>query len=118
MKKRNKHGRFIVTKDGYLYDTLGYGCSTWGSNYQETIQFRGGKYYIECCNLGAEILDTDEEYITEFEIEVVDALKSFEEIRKKYCFDEAIYLPYFKPESKMYEGMELGKQYTLKELGL
>lgn len=33
-------------------------------------------------------------------------------------FSEAIYLPYFKPESKMYEGMELNKKYTLKELGL
>ena len=31
---------------------------------------------------------------------------------------EAIYFPYFKPESKMYEGMELNKEYTLKELGL
>ena len=34
------------------------------------------------------------------------------------CFSEAIYFPYFKPESKMYEGMELNKEYTLKELGL
>lgn len=34
------------------------------------------------------------------------------------CVNEAIYLPYFKPESKMYEGMELRKKYTLKELGL
>lgn len=33
-------------------------------------------------------------------------------------FSEAIYLPYFKPESKMYDGMELNKKYTLKELGL
>lgn len=33
-------------------------------------------------------------------------------------FSEAIYLPYFKLESKMYEGMELNKEYTLKELGL
>lgn len=33
-------------------------------------------------------------------------------------FSEAIYLPYFKPESKMYDGMELNKEYTLKELGL
>ena len=33
-------------------------------------------------------------------------------------FSEEIYLPYFKPESKMYEGMELNKEYTLKELGL
>lgn len=34
------------------------------------------------------------------------------------CSIETIYLPYFKPESKMYEGMELNKEYTLKELGL
>lgn len=33
-------------------------------------------------------------------------------------FSEAINLPYFEPESKMYEGMELNKKYTLKELGL
>ena len=31
---------------------------------------------------------------------------------------DPIYFPYFKPESKMYEGMELNKEYTLKELGL
>lgn len=84
MAKRNKHGRFIVSKDGYLYDTCGYGCSTWGSDYQETIQFRCGKYYIESCNLRAEIVDTGEEYITEFEIEVAEVLQSFEEIGKKY----------------------------------
>lgn len=87
MAKRNKHGRFIVSKDGYLYDTYGYGCSTWGWDYQETIQFKGGKYYIESCNLRAEIVDTDEEYITEFEIEVADVLQSFEEIGKKYWID-------------------------------
>lgn len=34
------------------------------------------------------------------------------------CVNETIYFPFFEPESKMYEGMELGKQYTLKELGL
>lgn len=34
------------------------------------------------------------------------------------CSIETIYLPYFEPESKMYEGMELNKEYTLKELGL
>lgn len=34
------------------------------------------------------------------------------------CLSETIYFPYFKPESKMYEGMELNKKYTLKELGL
>lgn len=34
------------------------------------------------------------------------------------CLSETIYFTYFKPESKMYEGMELDKEYTLKELGL
>lgn len=34
------------------------------------------------------------------------------------CSIETIYLPYFEPKSKMYEGMELNKEYTLKELGL
>lgn len=34
------------------------------------------------------------------------------------CSSETIYFPYFKPESKMYEGMEFNKEYTLKELGL
>lgn len=34
------------------------------------------------------------------------------------CLSETIYFPYFKPESKMYNGMELNKEYTLKELGL
>lgn len=34
------------------------------------------------------------------------------------CSIETIYLPYFKPESKIYNGMELNKEYTLKELGL
>lgn len=90
MSKRNKHGRFIVSKDGYLYDTYGYGCSTWGSYYQETIQFRCGKYYIESCNLRAEIVDTGEEYIIESEIEVVDVLQKFEEIGKKYWLDQDV----------------------------
>mgnify|MGYP006957393040 CR=1 FL=1 len=31
---------------------------------------------------------------------------------------ETIVLPYFKLLSKMYEGMNLNKEYTLKELGL
>lgn len=34
------------------------------------------------------------------------------------CVNETICFPFFKPESKMYEGMELNKEYTLKELGL
>jgi hypothetical protein len=34
------------------------------------------------------------------------------------CLSETIYFPYFKPESKMYDGMNLNKEYTLKELGL
>lgn len=34
------------------------------------------------------------------------------------CLSETIYFPYFKPGSKMYEGMDLDKEYTLKELGL
>nr|DAW58903.1 MAG TPA: hypothetical protein [Caudoviricetes sp.] len=95
MVKRNKHGRFIVSKDGYLYDTCGYGCSTWGSDYQETIQFKDGKYYIEDCNLRAEIVDTGEEYITEFEIKVFDVLQNFEEIGKKYWIDQDVEVSVF-----------------------
>lgn len=34
------------------------------------------------------------------------------------CVNETICFPFFEPESKMYEGMELNKEYTLKELGL
>lgn len=34
------------------------------------------------------------------------------------CVNETICFPFFKPESKMYEGMNLNKEYTLKELGL
>lgn len=90
MAKRNKHGRFIVTKQGLLLDTRGFGCRTWGMSNQKTIQFRCGKYYIESCNLRAEIVDTGEEYITEFEIEVVDVLQRFEEIGKKYWIDENV----------------------------
>lgn len=95
MAKRNKHGRFIVSKDGYLYDTCGYGCSTWGSDYQETIQFKDGKYYIEDCNLRVEIVDTSEEYITEFEIKVFDVLQNFEEIGKKYWIDQDVEVSVF-----------------------
>lgn len=75
MAKRNKHGRFIVSKDGYLYDTYGYGCSTWGMSYQKTIKFESGKYYLK-----EEYADTNEE----LEIEVDEVLQSFEEIGKKY----------------------------------
>lgn len=75
MAKRNKHGRFIVSKDGYLYDTRGFGCRTWGSDYQETIKFENGKYYLK-----KEYEDINEE----LEIEVAEVLQSFEEIGKKY----------------------------------
>lgn len=75
MAKRNKHGRFIVSKDGYLYDTCGYGCSTWGMSDQKTIKFESGKYYLK-----EEYADTNEE----LEIEVAEVLQSFEEIGKKY----------------------------------
>lgn len=51
MAKRNKHGRFIVSKDGYLYDTCGYGCSTWGMSDQKTIKFESGKYYLKSKNV-------------------------------------------------------------------
>lgn len=75
MAKRNKHGRFIVTKQGLLLDTSGYGCSTWGMSYQKTIKFENGKYYLK-----SEYEDTNEE----LEIEVAEVLQSFEEIGKKY----------------------------------
>lgn len=79
MTKRNKHGRFIVSKDGYLYDTCGYGFSTWGMSYQKTIKFENGKYYLK-----EEYADTNGEYQEEYEIEVDEVLQSFEEIGKKY----------------------------------
>lgn len=90
MAKRNKHGRFIVTKQGLLLDTCGFGCRTWGMSNQKTIKFESGKYYIEDCNLRAEIVDTGEEYITEFEIKVFDVLQNFEEIGKKYWIDQDV----------------------------
>lgn len=111
MAKRNKHGRFIVSKDGYLYDTYGYGCSTWGSDYQETIQFRCGKYYIiESCNLRAEIVDTGEEYITELEIEVAEVLQKFEEIGKKYWFDQDVEASVFYGEILFDKPMKVSKR--------
>lgn len=75
MAKRNKHGRFIVTKQGLLLDTHGFGCSTWGMSDQKTIKFENGKYYLK-----REYEDTNEE----LEIEVAEVLQSFEEIGKKY----------------------------------
>lgn len=47
MAKRNKHGRFIVTKQGLLLDTHGFGCRTWGMSNQKTIKFESGKYYLK-----------------------------------------------------------------------
>lgn len=75
MAKRNKHGRFIVTKQGLLLDTSGFGCRTWGMSNQKTIKFESGKYYLK-----KEYEDINEE----LEIEVADVLQSFEEIGKKY----------------------------------
>lgn len=75
MAKRNKHGRFIVTKQGLLLDTRGFGCRTWGMSNQKTIKFESGKYYLK-----EEYADTNEE----LEIEVAEVLQSFEEIGKKY----------------------------------
>lgn len=81
MAKRNKHGRFIVSKDGYLYDTCGYGCRTWGMSNQKTIKFESGKYYLK-----EEYADTNEE----LEIKVFDVLQNFEEIGKKYWIDQDV----------------------------
>lgn len=81
MAKRNKHGRFIVSKDGYLYDTYGYGCRTWGMSDQKTIKFENGKYYLK-----REYEDTNEE----LEIKVFDVLQNFEEIGKKYWIDQDV----------------------------
>ena len=81
MAKRNKHGRFIVTQQGILLDTHGFGCRTWGMSYQKTIKFENGKYYLK-----REYEDTNDE----FEIEVVDVLQRFEEIGKKYWIDENV----------------------------
>ena len=75
MAKRNKHGRFIVTKQGLLLDTRGFGCRTCGMSNQKTIKFESGKYYLK-----EEYADTNEE----LEIEVAEVLQSFEEIGKKY----------------------------------
>ena len=85
MAKRNKHGRFIVSKDGYLYDTCGYGCRTWGMSNQKTIKFESGKYYLK-----EEYADTNGEYQEEYEIEVAEVLQSFEEIGKKYWIDQDV----------------------------
>lgn len=79
MAKRNKHGRFIVTKQGLLLDTCGFGCITWGMSNQKTIKFESGKYYLK-----EEYADTNGEYQEEYEIEVAEVLQSFEEIGKKY----------------------------------
>lgn len=90
MAKRNKHGRFIVTKQGLLLDTHGFGCRTWGMSNQKTIKFESGKYYLK-----EEYADTGEKYITEFEIEVVDVLQNFEEIGKKYWIDQDVEVSVF-----------------------
>lgn len=85
MSKRNKHGRFIVTKQGLLLDTRGFGCRTWGMSNQKTIKFESGKYYLK-----EEYADTNGEHQEEYEIEVAEVLQSFEEIGKKYWIDENV----------------------------
>lgn len=85
MAKRNKHGRFIVTKQGLLLDTRGFGCRTWGMSNQKTIKFESGKYYLK-----EEYADTNGEYQEEYEIEVAEVLQSFEEIGKKYWIDQDV----------------------------
>ena len=42
---------------------------------------------------------------------------AIKKVSKAYLGDETIYLPYFKEGTK-YNGMEIDKEYTLKELGL
>lgn len=85
MAKRNKHGRFIVTKQGLLLDTRGFGCRTWDMSNQKTIKFESGKYYLK-----EEYADTNGEYQEEYEIEVAEVLQSFEEIEKKYWIDQDV----------------------------
>ena len=79
------------------------------NNYTGTIEVENG-YIVE-----KEILDEKEkEYLSA----VIRPFKDrIEFIAKRKMFDEAISLPYFK-KGTMYKGMELYKEYTLKELGL
>ena len=40
------------------------------------------------------------------------------DIEEKYNYETFLQFPPFEKSSGMYQGMELGKEYTLKELGL
>jgi hypothetical protein len=88
------------------------------NNYTGTIEVENG-YIVE-----KEILDEKEkEYLSAVirpfkdRIEFIAKRKMFDDYICIGLNDEAISLPYFK-KGTMYKGMELYKEYTLKELGL
>lgn len=88
------------------------------NNYTGTIEVENG-YIVE-----KEILDEKEkEYLSAVirpfkdRIKFIAKRKMFDDYICICLNDEAISLPYFK-KGTMYKGMELYKEYTLKELGL
>lgn len=114
-------------------------CRSWGPSWVKHKNLYSDNF------LDQEIEIEDKDVLDEIEKKYLKSIiKPFKDrveyIEKKIstdCIDNAFYyitiaiksvvndnimeitsLPYFKSESKMYEGMNLNKEYTLKELGL
>lgn len=113
-KIKNIVGTFRFEESG-LYDNDSYLCT-----YSLKNLLTGR------CEIEKPILDkVEKRYLENLLRPFKDMVKYVEKIRcqKEYLYicldkaDDCITLPYFK-KNTMYKGMELGKKYTLKELGL
>lgn len=112
-KIKDIYNTYKFTNDG-LYDCY--------SNDRERMLYNllTGKYEIE-----KHILDkVEKEYLENFlrpfknKVELIEKRESRNKQYVCICINgQYIYLPYFE-KNTMYKGMELNKEYTLKELGL
>lgn len=98
----------------------GYGCSMeklteWAnSEYKEPILDEAEKEYLK-----AVIKPFKKHVKTIMKAKQVATLYAITiDIEEKYNYETFLQFPPFEKSSEMYKGMELGKEYTLKELGL
>lgn len=97
-----------------------YGCSMkklteWAnSKYKEPILDEAEKKYLK-----AVIKPFKKHVKTIMKAKQVATLYAITiDIEEKYNYETFLQFPPFEKSSEMYKGMELGKEYTLKELGL
>ncbi len=128
-----------IDKDGFVLVDFPKTMCDWGGEEHELVSINKTKFFKKLPNNFTGTLEVENGFIVEKEI-LDDAEKEYlravirpfrnkivsiskEDCCNEDCFinieleNDALIFPYFKKET-MYKGMELEKQYTLKELGL